>query len=64
LLDDPFIALCAMYVIARTLLVGVVVGWFAHRFVVSAWIPLLACAAATASLYWPRGYSPARTADR
>lgn len=40
---DPLTLLFAIYVIARTLLLGAVLGWFAHRFVVNAWLPLLAC---------------------
>jgi hypothetical protein len=46
---DAFLILCAIYVIARTVLIGIVLGWFTHRYVLSAWIPLLACAAAVAS---------------
>jgi 4-amino-4-deoxy-L-arabinose transferase-like glycosyltransferase len=33
------------YVVARTLLTGVVLNWNVHRYVVSAWPPLLWCAA-------------------
>ena len=33
-----------MYVVARTLFVGIVLDWRVHRYVVSAWIPLLVCA--------------------
>lgn len=33
------------YVAARTLLVGIVLDWRVHRYVISAWVPMLACAA-------------------
>jgi hypothetical protein len=46
---DAFLILCAIYVIARTALIGLALGWFTHRYVLSAWIPLLACAAAAVS---------------
>lgn len=39
-----FLVLCALYVVARTALVGFALGWFAHRYVVNAWIPLIVCA--------------------
>ncbi|HEV7573160.1 MAG TPA: hypothetical protein VGQ21_16790 [Thermoanaerobaculia bacterium] len=47
--NDAFLILCAVFVIARTLLVGIVLGWFTHRYVVNAWIPLMACAIAAVS---------------
>jgi hypothetical protein len=47
--NDAFLILCAVYVIARTLLIGIVLGWFTHRYVVNAWIPLMACAMAAVS---------------
>jgi hypothetical protein len=46
---DAFLILSAVYVIARTLLIGIVLGWFTHRYVLSAWIPLLTCGAAAVS---------------
>src|SRR3954447_9570729 len=50
---DAFLILCAVYVVARTALIGLVLGWFTHRYALSAWIPLLACAAATVSRPFP-----------
>lgn len=47
--NDAFLILCALFVIARTLLVGIVLGWFTHRYVVNAWIPLMTCAMAAVS---------------
>jgi hypothetical protein len=46
---DAFLILCAVYVIVRTVLIGLVLGWFTHRYVLNAWIPLLACAIAAVS---------------
>ncbi|MEA2337318.1 MAG: hypothetical protein QOE82_1325 [Thermoanaerobaculia bacterium] len=58
--NDVFLVLCAIYVIARTLLIGIVLGWFTHRYVVNAWIPLVACvlAALTRASNRPQ-FSPA-----
>ena len=55
--DDAFLVLCAILVVTRTLLIGVVLGWFTHRYALNAWIPLLACAAAV--LRPPRPARPA-----
>jgi hypothetical protein len=56
---DPFLVLCGLYVLAHTALVGLAIGGFGHRLVVSGWIPLLGCAiAATANFVsrrWPLG---------
>jgi hypothetical protein len=40
------IALSAAVVIGRTLLMGTALNWMAHRYVLNAWLPLLACAIA------------------
>lgn len=42
---DVLILLCGAYVVTRTLLIGVVLDWRVHRYVISAWPPLLLCAA-------------------
>lgn len=41
---DALTILMFAYVIARTLLTGVVLDWRVHRYVASAWIPMLWCA--------------------
>jgi hypothetical protein len=41
---DALTLLCATYILARTLFVGIVLDWRVHRYVVSAWPPLLWCA--------------------
>ena len=41
---DLLVLMMFTYVIARTLFVGIVLDWRVHRYVVSAWIPLLICA--------------------
>ena len=46
------IALCAVLVIGRTLLVGGALNWMVHRYVLNAWLPLLACAIAGLQT-WP-----------
>lgn len=42
---DVLVLMMFSYVVARTLFVGIVLDWRVHRYVVSAWVPLLACAA-------------------
>lgn len=37
------IVLCAALVIGRTLLIGTAMNWMVHRYVLNAWLPLLAC---------------------
>ncbi|HEX2121127.1 MAG TPA: hypothetical protein VHL59_05730, partial [Thermoanaerobaculia bacterium] len=41
---DRLTLLMFAYVVARTLLVGIVLDWRVHRYVVSAWIPMIWCA--------------------
>jgi hypothetical protein len=41
---DALTILMFAYVVARTLLTGVVLDWRVHRYVASAWIPMLWCA--------------------
>lgn len=40
------IVLCATFIIGRTLLIGTAMNWMAHRYVLNAWLPLIACAIA------------------
>lgn len=40
------IAISAVVVIGRTLLIGTALNWMAHRYVLIAWLPLLVCAMA------------------
>lgn len=47
--NEVFLVLSAVYVVARTIVIGLLMGWFAHRYVVSTWIPLMACACAALS---------------
>lgn len=41
---DAFTLLCATYILARTLFVGLVLDWRVHRYALSAWAPMLWCA--------------------
>ena len=40
------ITLCATVVVGRTLVMGMALNWMAHRYMVTAWLPLLVCAIA------------------
>jgi hypothetical protein len=42
---DKLTLLMFAYIVLRTLLVGIVLDWRVHRYMLSAWIPLLWCAA-------------------
>jgi hypothetical protein len=46
------VTLFAVVVIGRTLLVGAALNWMAHRYVLTAWLPLLGCALAAVQT-WP-----------
>lgn len=57
---DALTILCATYILARTLFVGLVLDWRVHRYVLSAWPPLLWCASRISrQSYDPGGYSEA-----
>jgi hypothetical protein len=65
------ILLCAVIVIGRTLVLGTALNWTAHRYMLPAWLPLLACAiAGLQTLTWrvragqPLPGDPVRAADR
>lgn len=65
------IILCAVIVVGRTLVLGTALNWTAHRYMVPAWLPLLACAIAGLQTWTSRLRSvqplpdvAGRTADR
>ena len=41
---DDLTLLMFAWVVARSILVGVILGWRVHRYILSAWVPLLFCA--------------------
>jgi hypothetical protein len=50
--NPELVVICAAAVIGRTLLISIPFNWMAHRFVLTAWLPLLACAIAGLQT-WP-----------
>jgi hypothetical protein len=65
------IMLCAVIVIGRTLVLGTALNWTAHRYMLPAWLPLIACAMAGLQTWTsrvrvdqPLPGDPVRTADR
>jgi 4-amino-4-deoxy-L-arabinose transferase-like glycosyltransferase len=52
------IMLCAVIVVGRTLVLGTALNWTAHRYMLPAWLPLLACAIGGLQTWTSRAAQP------
>ncbi len=51
---DHLTILMSAFVVSRTALIGLFLGWGIHRYALAAWPPLLWCAGAAVAEIWPR----------